>query len=211
MPYSQNVKMANPSVDDIDALLPQTQCKECEFPGCRPYAQALQRGEVTIDRCPPGGTTTLIALAELLKVDATPYLDGMRAKTRAPSHAFIRENECIGCTKCIQACPVDAIVGSAKKMHTVITDECTGCGLCIEPCPVDCIDMISVNKPRFDSDRARVRFEARNQRLAQLVTENEKAHQLKKTATDQQSNQSYIQAALMRAMAKRNKTSDPNE
>jgi len=134
----------DPVVESINALLPQTQCGQCGHPGCKPYAQAIARGEA-INRCPPGGQTTINALAELL--DRAPAtLDPSRAKADrddVPRVAFIREEECIGCTKCIQACPVDAIVGAARFTHTVIAAECTGCDLCVEPCPVDCIDMIT--------------------------------------------------------------------
>ncbi|XUO84315.1 electron transport complex subunit RsxB [Halomonas sp. KM007] len=133
----------NPLVEQINALLPQTQCGQCGYPGCRPYAEAINQGDA-INKCPPGGDATVVALAELLGREPAP-LDG-----EAPSEdrvAFIREAECIGCTKCIQACPVDAIIGAAKQMHTVIEDECTGCDLCVAPCPVDCIDMLPRRKP----------------------------------------------------------------
>jgi electron transport complex protein RnfB len=132
----------NPIVDQIDSLLPQTQCGQCGYPGCRPYAEAIANGEA-INKCPPGGQSTIEALADLLDVEAVP-LDAEHGEEQVKKVAFIREDECIGCTKCIQACPVDAILGAAKQMHTVIVDECTGCDLCVEPCPVDCIDMIPV-------------------------------------------------------------------
>jgi len=133
----------NPIVDQIDKLLPQTQCGQCGYPGCRPYAQAIVDGDA-INKCPPGGQNTINALADLLDVEA-PQLDAEHGEeSEVKKVAFIREEECIGCTKCIQACPVDAILGAAKMMHTVIADECTGCDLCVEPCPVDCIDMIPV-------------------------------------------------------------------
>ncbi|MBV0932791.1 electron transport complex subunit RsxB [Marinobacterium weihaiense] len=132
----------NPIVDQIDGLLPQTQCGQCGYPGCRPYAEAIANGDA-INKCPPGGQSTIDALADLLDVEAVP-LDAEHGEEQAKMVAFIREDECIGCTKCIQACPVDAILGAAKQMHTVITDECTGCDLCVEPCPVDCIDMIPI-------------------------------------------------------------------
>src|SRR5262245_47873183 len=125
------------SVEEIDAVLPQTQCGECGYPGCLPYAQALAHGLASIHQCPPGGVATLQALGKLCEVDAAPYLEEMEKKTRMPSVARIREAECIGCTKCIQACPVDAIIGSAKRMHAILEQECTGCGLCLPPCPVD--------------------------------------------------------------------------
>jgi electron transport complex protein RnfB len=125
-------------IQRIDALLPQTQCGKCGHPGCKPYAEGIASGE-PINKCPPGGSETISALAELLKV---PVLELDVSRGSAPAQiAYIREAECIGCTKCIQACPVDAIVGAAKLMHTVIVDECTGCDLCVAPCPVDCIEM----------------------------------------------------------------------
>ncbi|PID42715.1 MAG: electron transport complex subunit RsxB [Proteobacteria bacterium] len=134
----------NPVVDQIDSLLPQTQCGQCGHPGCRPYAEAIAAGEA-INRCPPGGQATIDALAALLDVEPVP-LDEEHGEEKEPHVAVIREDECIGCTKCIQACPVDAILGAAKQMHTVIADECTGCDLCVAPCPVDCIDMVPVKK-----------------------------------------------------------------
>jgi len=168
-------------IQHIDALLPQTQCGKCGHPGCRPYAEGIARGE-SINKCPPGGDETISALAELLKV---PVLELDISRGSAPAQiAYIREAECIGCTKCIQACPVDAIVGAAKLMHTVIIDECTGCDLCVAPCPVDCIDMLPLDTRQVlpivgglasspeeqqartaKRDHARQRFEQRNARL----------------------------------------------
>lgn len=133
----------NPIVEQIDALLPQTQCGQCSFPGCKPYAEAIANGE-KINKCPPGGESTINAIADLLGVDPEPLDAEHGAENDVPMVALIREDECIGCTKCIQACPIDAIMGAAKQMHTVITDECTGCDLCVEPCPVDCIDMVPI-------------------------------------------------------------------
>lgn len=131
----------DPIVDQIDNLLPQTQCGQCGYPGCRPYAQAIADGEA-INKCPPGGQGTINNLADLLGV-AAPSLDEEHGVADdVKKVAYIREDECIGCTKCILACPVDAILGAAKHMHTVIANECTGCDLCVEPCPVDCIDMV---------------------------------------------------------------------
>lgn len=134
----------NPIVDQIDSLLPQTQCGQCGHPGCRPYAEGIAAGEA-INKCPPGGEATIHALADLLGVEA-PELDAEHGVEKPKMVAVIREAECIGCTKCIQACPIDAILGSAKHMHTVIASECTGCDLCVEPCPVDCIDMVPVEQ-----------------------------------------------------------------
>jgi electron transport complex protein RnfB len=132
----------DPIADQIESLLPQTQCGQCSFPGCRPYAEAIANGEA-INKCPPGGEDTIQALADLLDVEVLP-LDAEHGEEAIKTVAFIREDECIGCTKCIQACPVDAILGAAKQMHTVIKSECTGCDLCVEPCPVDCIDMLEL-------------------------------------------------------------------
>lgn len=131
----------DPLVDQIDALLPQTQCGQCGHPGCRPYAEAVAQGEA-INHCVPGGQATIDQLATLLGVDSIPLDAEYGVEKPVPLVAYIREDECIGCTKCIQACPVDAIIGAAKLMHTVIVDQCTGCDLCVEPCPVDCIDMV---------------------------------------------------------------------
>ena len=130
----------NPVVDQVNALLPQTQCGQCSYPGCRPYAEAIVAGEA-INKCPPGGEATIHQLADLLNLEALP-LDAEHGVEKPKTVAYIHEDECIGCTKCIQACPVDAILGAAKVMHTVIADECTGCDLCLDPCPVDCIDLI---------------------------------------------------------------------
>jgi electron transport complex protein RnfB len=133
---------SDPLVEQIDDILPQTQCGQCGYPGCKPYAEAIANGD-DINKCPPGGDSAIRKLADLMGVEAKPL---NAAQTVAIKRvAFIREDECIGCTKCIQACPVDAIVGASKLMHTVIIDECTGCDLCVEPCPVDCIDMLPVS------------------------------------------------------------------
>jgi electron transport complex protein RnfB len=135
----------NPLAQKIDAILPQTQCGQCGFVGCHPYAEAMAKGEADINRCPPGGEAVIKALAELLGVEAKPLDADSGEHTDMPLVAIIDENTCIGCTLCIQACPVDAIVGSAKHMHTIIASECTGCKLCLPPCPVDCIAMVPIN------------------------------------------------------------------
>ncbi|MDH5434855.1 MAG: electron transport complex subunit RsxB [Gammaproteobacteria bacterium] len=135
----------NPLAEQINQVLPQTQCGQCGYPGCKPYAQAIAEQGEKINRCPPGGEAGIKALAELLETDVIP-LDESCGEEALPTVAIIREDECIGCTKCIQACPVDAIVGAAKLMHTVIESECTGCDLCVPPCPVDCIDMVTVQQ-----------------------------------------------------------------
>jgi len=198
-------------VKTIDALLPQTQCGECGFAGCLPYAQALAQGHSTIDRCPPGGVNTVKALAEMLGVDASPYLQSAIEKTRAPSVAIIREKECIGCTKCIQACPVDAIVGAAKLMHSIITNECTGCGLCVEPCPVDCIEMQEQEDATYQANNARDHFKAKQIRLIREQHEQQQAYREKRKLAAQssdmqldiQAKRDYIQQAMARVNAKK--------
>ena len=133
----------NPLVDQIDAILPQTQCGQCDFPGCRPYAEAIASGEAEINQCPPGGQDGVDALAALLDVE-TLTLNEEHGETKPKRVAVVDEQVCIGCTLCIQACPVDAFVGSSKVMTQVITSECTGCDLCLPVCPVDCIDMVEI-------------------------------------------------------------------
>lgn len=128
-------------VDEVNAILPQTQCGQCGYPGCKPYAEAIVNEEVPINQCPPGGQAGIKALATLLNVEEIP-LNADNGTEKPPLVAIIDEDICIGCTLCIQACPVDAILGSAKHMHTVIEKECTGCELCVAPCPVDCIYMV---------------------------------------------------------------------
>ncbi len=130
----------DPLVDKIDTILPQTQCGQCGFPGCKPYATAIAKGEADINQCPPGGDEGVRKLADLLGREYKP-LNAEHGIEKPKSVAFIDEQTCIGCTLCIQACPVDAIVGAAKQMHTIVADLCTGCELCVPPCPADCITM----------------------------------------------------------------------
>jgi electron transport complex protein RnfB len=132
---------SDPVVDQIDAVLPQTQCGQCNYPGCRPYAAAIAAGAAGINQCPPGGEACIQALADLLGLEVQP-LNPENGKEKPKAVAVIDEETCIGCTLCIQACPVDAILGASKQMHTVIEAECTGCDLCLPPCPVDCIEMV---------------------------------------------------------------------
>ncbi|MBH3443621.1 electron transport complex subunit RsxB [Pseudomonas moraviensis] len=209
----------------IDALLPQTQCGKCGHPGCKPYAQGIVDGE-PINKCPPGGDETIAALAELLKI---PVLELDISRGPAPPQvAFIREAECIGCTKCIQACPVDAIVGAAKLMHTVLIDECTGCDLCVAPCPVDCIEMHPlpantipvVGGLAFDleeqraraikRDHARQRFERRNQRLLREEQQKQAEREARaaRAAQPQVSTADPVQAALERVRAQKAANAD---
>ena len=135
----------DPLVDKIDAILPQTQCGQCGFPGCKPYATAIAGGEAEINQCPPGGEEGIRKLADLLGREFKP-LNAENGVEKPKSVAVIDEATCIGCTLCIQACPVDAIAGAAKQMHTVVDPLCTGCELCIAPCPVDCISMEAVSE-----------------------------------------------------------------
>ncbi len=128
----------NPIVDDIDRILPQTQCGQCGYPGCRPYAEAIAKGDA-INKCPPGGQAGVEKLANLMNVPL-PEMDE-NVKNSVKKVAFIHEDRCIGCTKCLQACPVDAIIGGTKSIHTIISEECTGCNLCVAPCPTDCIEL----------------------------------------------------------------------
>ncbi|CAM4111650.1 electron transport complex subunit RsxB [Vibrio neonatus] len=132
---------SDPIVEQIDAILPQTQCGQCGYPGCKPYAEAIANGD-DINKCPPGGEATIQKLADLLGVDVPDSAHDLSDNVKKV--AFIHEDMCIGCTKCIQACPVDAIVGGTKALHTVISDQCTGCDLCVSPCPTDCIEMVPV-------------------------------------------------------------------
>jgi len=157
-------------VDDIEALLPQTQCTRCGYSGCRPYAQAIAAGAAAINQCPPGGAATIGALAALLGRAALP-LNPAFGSEGPPLVAQIDEDACIGCAKCLPPCPVDAILGAHKQMHTVILGLCTGCELCVAPCPVDCIRMVPRAQvpdapPAPDAADNRTRFEARNARGA---------------------------------------------
>ena len=213
-------------IQRIDALLPQTQCGKCGHPGCKPYAEGIASGE-PINKCPPGGSETINALAELLLV---PVLELDTSRGSAPAQiAYIREAECIGCTKCIQACPVDAIVGAAKLMHTVIIDECTGCDLCVAPCPVDCIEMhplpistvlpivgglaFSLEEQRARTakrNRARRRFEQRNARLQreEELKAAERQARAQRAAQPSATTLDPVQAALERVRAQKAATAD---
>jgi electron transport complex protein RnfB len=160
----------------IDALLPQTQCTRCGYTGCLPYAEALARGETQINRCPPGGTETIVALATLFGKAPLP-LDRDTGLESAPAVAYIDEDRCIGCTKCLPPCPVDAIAGGPRRMHTVIAELCTGCELCVAPCPVDCIVMIPLLSSPLPSltlpppEKSRQRYEAHNERVTRRAAE----------------------------------------
>lgn len=153
-------------IERLDAELPQTQCTQCGYDGCRPYAQAIADGLAEINRCPPGGQGGVVALAQVLDTAILP-LDQTRGVPQPLRVAVIDEAHCIGCTLCLVACPVDAIVGANKRMHTVLADVCTGCDLCIAPCPVDCIDMVPAHRAwtSADAQAARRRHQRRNGRV----------------------------------------------
>jgi electron transport complex protein RnfB len=195
------------TVNQILEVLPQTQCRECGYPGCLPYAQALHAGQAPVDRCPPGGLETLERLATLLDQDPAPYRDAMVQKTRPPQVAKIHEEQCIGCTKCIQACPVDAIFGTAKHMHVIIAHDCTGCGLCIEPCPVDCIELLELPETQYDKTMAQQAYERKQQRLLREQQKQAQQYQQKRCAQAQsdasqaakEAKKAYILAAIQRA------------
>jgi electron transport complex protein RnfB len=191
--------------DRIDALLPQTQCEQCGYHGCRPYAEAIARGEAAINRCPPGGTAGIALLAALLERPPLP-LDPAHGVEKPRMLARVVEADCIGCTKCIQACPVDAIVGAAKLMHTVLADDCTGCELCVPACPVDCIVLEPMPPAQLDSahaDAARRHFQRREARLARERAERDAELAARKAAADALATSSNpVLDALARARAK---------
>ena len=193
------------TIDNIDALLPQTQCTRCGYPACRDYAEAIASGEADINQCPPGGAAGIAALATLLGRAPKP-LNPANGVEGPRTIALIDEEVCIGCTKCIQACPVDAIVGASKLMHTVLVDECSGCDLCIPPCPVDCITMVPApddgRSPSQRADYYRARYAARNARLAREADERAAELSAKKAALGAAS-AGAVQAAILRARARK--------
>jgi electron transport complex protein RnfB len=195
----------------IDALLPQTQCTKCGYGGCMPYAEAMAAGAADINQCPPGGAAGIARLAALLQRDPKP-LNPANGAERRRTVARIDEARCIGCTLCIQACPVDAIVGAAKCMHTVVADLCTGCDLCVPPCPVDCIAMLPLPEaeaPWTDAmaDAARARYEFRSFRLAR--DDAERTERLARKAQEKlaqpmpEDKKAIILAAMERAKARK--------
>jgi electron transport complex protein RnfB len=201
----ENPRMPKPDLADrIDALLPQTQCTRCGYPACRAYADAIVAGAADINQCPPGGEAGIVLLAGLL-ARAPKALNPANGVEKPREIAVIDEETCIGCMKCIQACPVDAIVGASKRMHTILADECSGCELCIPPCPVDCITMV----PAADDGQAvlgraatyRMRFEARNARLVREAAERESELTARKASLG--SGPGAVQAAIERARARR--------
>lgn len=204
-----------PSAEAIDALLPQTQCQRCGYQGCRPYAEALAAGEAPINRCPPGGAQGVARLAALLDTAPLP-IDPQCGAEGPRTVARIEPEHCIGCTKCIRACPVDAIIGASKRMHTVIAELCTGCELCVPPCPVDCILIEPLHPqpvpvwPQIESDAARQRHRARAERLVRVAAQRDRrlttrasakleALQAEPADVDSARKRAVIEAALARA------------
>ena len=175
------------SVGAVDALLPQTQCTRCGYQGCLPYAAAVVCGEADINQCPPGGEATIAQLAALTRRPAKP-LNPANGIEAPPTVAFIDEERCIGCTKCLPPCPVDAIVGATRRMHTVLYEICTGCELCVAPCPVDCISMVprssfpEITPQLPPPDDSRARYAARNDRIARRAAEKSSRLTAKKNA-----------------------------
>ncbi len=192
--------------DRIDAILPQTQCEQCGYHGCRPYAEAIARGEASINQCPPGGAAGIERLASLLNRPIVP-LDPDHGVEKPRALARIVEADCIGCTKCIQACPVDAIVGASKVMHTVIADDCTGCELCVPACPVDCIVLLPMPATQIDqahADAAREHFQRREARLERQRRQRDAELAAHKAAVGERAAQrNPVLEALARAKAKK--------
>lgn len=195
--------MESPALADrIDAILPQTQCARCGYAACRPYADAVAAGAAPIDRCPPGGTATIAALARLTGHPATP-LDPAYGREGPLTLARIDEGTCIGCTLCLDACPVDAIIGAPKRMHAVLAALCTGCELCVPPCPVDCIAFEPAERTWTPADAAaaRARFNARNARIAGAERLSDRGAQ--PAASSAAARKPAIDAATARARARR--------
>ncbi len=169
--------------DRLDAALPQTQCTRCGYADCRAYAEAMAAGGADIDQCPPGGQAGVARLAAVLGVAKKPLNPQFGVEIAVELVARVIEADCIGCTKCIQACPVDAIVGGPNLMHTIITAECTGCELCVPPCPVDCIEMVeapALPAPFFRAQHSLQRYQARATRLLRWQAEDDAARARKK-------------------------------
>ncbi|SFE57949.1 RnfABCDGE type electron transport complex subunit B [Nitrosomonas sp. Nm166] len=222
--------MSQQLIEQIDAILPQTQCGKCGFPGCRLYAEAIAEGRADINQCPPGDQEGIQKLAELLGVPPKPLNTSHGFPRVGKVVAWIDERICIGCTFCVQSCPVDAIVGAAKQMHIVIAAECTGCELCIAPCPMDCISLIPIDEEVNDSsnlpvdatkkqaaDRARARYQFRQQRLERDKQINRESLKHKNTAQPEIAGaaaearkKTVVQAAIKRAMAIRTQAIETN-
>lgn len=196
--------------DRVLAVLPQTQCQLCTYPNCKAYATAVANQEATIAQCHPGGLPVLEQISAITGIDADPYRDQVQQQIKLPSRVTIDEASCIGCTKCIQACPVDAIIGSSKTMHSILASECMGCDLCIPVCPVDCIHPYPVDNPHHDTTYLAERFEQKNTRQIRWQQQQVQAHEKRKLGNHsqhaQEARQAAIQAALSRVKAKKGNT-----
>lgn len=212
------MKLGEDPIERIAAVLPQTQCGECSYAGCQPYAEAIVTRKERLDKCTPGGVETLKKLGALQEQPVAHLLENMARRAKPIQLAVIDEAACIGCTKCIQACPVDAILGAAKQMHTVLSDECSGCELCLAPCPVDCIEMQPLPDidPQAFYQRKSARFKQRHQQHQARLERQERQTQIRRqqktvAATakfgDKTNHQDFIKAALARAQSK----SSPHE
>lgn len=196
-------------IKQIDAVLPQTQCGQCGFDGCMPYARAVVEGQADINQCPPGGDAGAAAIAAMLNIPAKS-LNTAYGHPKPPAIALIDEAQCIGCTFCLRACPVDAIIGAAKHMHTVLIELCTGCERCVAPCPVDCISMVPVPEPatpeirQQKADDAREHYQRRQLRLARDQQQRTEKLELRRPkdnpAPDTQQATDPKQAAIRAAM-----------
>ena len=185
-------------IEKILAFLPQTQCELCQHPGCRPYAEAIVNGVDHIGQCHPGGLTTLHAIADIMAEDPSPWEQVVADQYKAPSTVIIDPEQCIGCTKCIQACPVDAIIGRSKTLHAVITTECTGCDLCLPACPMDCMHSLPAPTPSAATQSShakshRRRYEQRNKRLEKDKQQSRQKHQQQKQDILQKMRQLQLQ------------------
>ena len=212
MQIHSNIEV-NTLITRIDAILPQTQCEKCGYPGCKPYATAIAEGDADINQCPPGGDAGIRALAQLTHIAYKP-LNPENGIEKPKSRAVIDETRCIGCTLCIKACPVDAILGASKQMHTVINSECTGCELCIAPCPVDCIEMQPITQLsdqlsenfKMTADLARKRYYFRLSRIEREKSEHAQKYEQHrllaksaKIAKENRLRKSALAAAIERA------------
>ena len=207
-------------INDIDEILPQTQCGLCKYTACRPYAAAIINDAAPIDRCLPGGVETLLELANYCNKESDPYIISMKKKAKPASIAFIREEECIGCTKCAQVCPTHAIIGASKLMHTVIVNACTGCELCLPPCPVDCIDIkiippLAPNEKKQKAQQWLRRYKKKQKRLDRDKTKQRYKHQKAKLIhiskqTTLEARKSAIYASVERVRIKKEKHNGSN-
>ncbi len=190
--------MESTLVESLEAILPQTQCGLCTYDGCKPYAQALAKGE-RIDRCVPGGIQTLNRIADLLERNPSPYQEKVAKQFIPASRVYIEEDACIGCTKCIQACPVDAIIGAPKLMHSVIQAECTGCNLCLPVCPTNCMINDATKPATYKPEHAKKRYLAKMARQQSKSSEKPQGHTLSNQNADvRKQKQAYIEDALKR-------------